>query len=180
MTPTHLINVGLAINNSETALTPENVLAVLIASGVTVVGNPLITVSDTEPTFVAVIAVPEGPDIPTLFWGISKRLQQEAVVIFDLHSHIGELYGPNAEAWGPFNPDYFTTPSGRRMSEEMPQNGLCSLLSDVCPELPAGTLGQIKRHDRVVATVDFGEAGIVTVAASEIKPLEINALEASS
>lgn len=180
MTPTHLINVGLAIKNSETTLPPETVSAVLIASGITIAGTPLTTVSDTEPTFVAVICVPEGTDIPTMFWGISKRLQQEAVVIFDLRSHIGELYGPNAEAWGPFNPDYFFTPSGRRMSEDMPQNGLCALRSDVSPELPAGTLGQIKRHDRVVATVDFGEAGVVTVAASEIKPLEINALEANN
>lgn len=180
MIPTHLINVGLGVKNSETTLPPESVVAVLVASGVTIAGTPLITVSSTEPIFVAVICVPEGTDIPTMFWGISKRLQQEAVVIFDLRSHIGELHGPNAEAWGPFNPDYFFTPSGRRMSEDMPQNGLCALRSDVSPELPAGTLGQIKRHDRVVATVDFGEAGVVTVAASEIKPLEINALEAGS
>jgi len=92
MTPTHLINVNLVVKNSEVTLPSETVVDVLTASGVTVVVNPLTTVTGTDPTFVGVICVPEGTDLSTMFWGISKRLQQEAVVIFDLRSHLGEIY----------------------------------------------------------------------------------------
>ena len=56
------------------------------------------------------------------FWGLppaavdrlSAALRQEAIAQFD--GEQGGLYGPQAEKWGDFNPEFFIMPDGRRMS----------------------------------------------------------------
>jgi hypothetical protein len=42
---------------------------------------------------------------------LCRVLEQDCVAVVDLDSGKGELIGPNAAAWGEFNPEYFRRPS---------------------------------------------------------------------
>ena len=68
--------------------------------------------SDSEPTAVVVIK-----DQDLVCYEIALLFKQEAVAVYNPQYKIGVLEGPKADAWGPFNPQFFLMPDGRRLSE---------------------------------------------------------------
>jgi len=103
------INVGLHTNDG-VGITPTQVEAVLREHDVTV-SKAAVHQSGTEPTFVGKLSRALTPEEAHQ---VSVALKQEAIA---QHANgIGELYGPKAEAWKPFNPDYFLTPEGEKLS----------------------------------------------------------------
>jgi hypothetical protein len=40
-------------------------------------------------------------------WKIAAMLDQDAIAQYDLAECEGDLVGPNASVWGPFDPEYF-------------------------------------------------------------------------
>lgn len=94
------VNIGLDVNDGS-KLTPEEAVAALKAMGVDVVQQEL-RQSNTEQTLIARLSralTPEEGD------AVSTALRQDAIA--QRVGDVGELYGPSAEAWGPFNPDFF-------------------------------------------------------------------------
>lgn len=58
--------------------------------------------SNTEPTFIATLSRPLSH--LEAYW-VSEELDQDCIAQYA--NGIGRLYGPKAEEWGQFNPDYF-------------------------------------------------------------------------
>jgi len=112
----NLINVGL--NTTEVGgensppLTEQQVRAELDKLGVQVTRSA-IHQSDTEQTFSASLSRPLTPAEATKF---SADLKQQAIAQI-VHGK-GELYGPAAHEWKPFNPEYFLTPEGTHPTAE--------------------------------------------------------------
>lgn len=73
--------------------------------------------SDSEPTLV--IEVPASVSHATLL-RLAYTFDQDAVAAFDVAKGEGKLAGPRAYLWGPFNPDFFLTPGGYRLSALVP------------------------------------------------------------
>jgi hypothetical protein len=104
------LNIGLATNASG-PVTPESALAAIEAVGGRVVKHSIHD-SDTEPTLVAQLAAPLTPEQVNQ---AAVSLGQEAIAQHD--GQRGALYGPEAAKWGAFNPDFFLTLDGSRMSD---------------------------------------------------------------
>jgi len=105
-----LINVGLNTNDG-VGITRTQVEAALRDMDILVVKGD-VHASNTEPTFAAKITRPLTPEEANK---LSVTLKQEAIV--QVHNGKGELYGPQAKNWGPFNPDYFLRPDGKKLNE---------------------------------------------------------------
>jgi hypothetical protein len=102
--PETVVNIGLAVNDGS-MLTVEEAVEALKAQGVEV-RTQEVRQSGTEPTLVARLSRALTPNEA---FEISKVLRQDAIAIRT--GEIGALHGPAAEAWGPFNPDFFLDPS---------------------------------------------------------------------
>ena len=107
-----MINIGLNVNDGS-KITPEEVNAELKKLNVGALDTK-IHQSGTEPTFTAHLTRPLTPDEAHQ---LSVNLKQEAIAQY--HNGAGELYGPGAEKWRPFNSDYFITPEGKDLSYEI-------------------------------------------------------------
>ncbi len=105
-----LINVGLNTNGG-VGITRTQVEAALRDMDVLVVKGE-VHASNTEPTFAAKITRQLTPEEATK---LSMVLKQEAIA--QTHNGKGELYGPAKDKWGPFNPEYFLTPDGKKLNE---------------------------------------------------------------
>lgn len=97
---TATVNVGLAVEGGE-RLGLSDVLGALRDTGVDVTKHE-VKDSNTEPTVVATLSRPLTPEEAHR---VSLALKQEAIA--QRVGDKGELYGPDAEKWRPFNPDYF-------------------------------------------------------------------------
>ena len=112
LTHTATVNIGLDVKGAA-ALNAEQALEVLKAR-VVVLGSAVHS-SDIEPTLVARIVRPlsevEGRSI-------SSACSQERIAqhVDEDHDKVGQLFGPKAELWGPFDPHYFFTLNGNRLS----------------------------------------------------------------
>ena len=95
-----IINVGLAVSDG-TTIAPAQVRAALEALGVTVLARE-VRQSVTEPTYIASL---ERPLTPVEADWLSTVLRREAVA--QKVDGVGELYGPGAAQWRPFNPEFF-------------------------------------------------------------------------
>lgn len=106
------VNIGLANPKGGADLKPDEVLAALKEVGAEVEGSSLFT-SDSEPTLVikinGVLSKEQGDRL-------SEMLGQEAIAQ-RTDDEKGQLFGPMAEAWGPYNADLFVTSTGARASE---------------------------------------------------------------
>ena len=64
-----------------------------------------------EPTLVVRCRVGRGFRLPMVVYDIAQRLQQDCIAVMrfpDDGSFVdGDLIGPGASEWGPFNPDFF-------------------------------------------------------------------------
>lgn len=99
-----ILNIGLATADGA-GITAAAACEALRAAGVGVVDLD-VRDSATEPTAVVVIdrAMP-----PAALAALSAQLNQEAIAQLDADG-VGILAGPKADAWGPFNPDFFLMP----------------------------------------------------------------------
>lgn len=105
------LNIGLAVSGGAN-LDPQQVIQALHKVGADVVGSVVFD-SDTEPTLVVKLKERLSGNIVER---LARNLNQEAIAQrFDDGS--GELYGPKADEWRPFNADYFLVSDGRRASE---------------------------------------------------------------
>jgi hypothetical protein len=103
------VNVGLKIGD-KASLTPAQVEKVLKAQGVKIVKRTVHD-SNTEPTVVATLNKALTPKQANT---VSALLKQDAIAQYT--GGKGEIYGPKAEAWKPFNPDYFLDHEGKPLS----------------------------------------------------------------
>lgn len=112
---TFAINIGLAIPGSTEQMLSGPVLA-LLKSRFSVLDHAVIQ-SDTEPTISAVCAAYDDNlgAIVDAVNVICIALGQEAIALF--FKDWGQLVGPKAAEWGPFNPAYFVTTGGARLSD---------------------------------------------------------------
>ena len=97
-----LVNIGLATNDGK-GVTSEQVRAALDSTGVSIVRDA-VRQSGTEPTFVAELSRALSDEEAA---GVSWLLDQEAIA--QCVDGAGELHGPKAANWRPFNPEYFLT-----------------------------------------------------------------------
>lgn len=102
---THVINVGhdrtATMGEGARPLDDERIERELLKWSFVVVR---VATSDTgERTTVAV----GGAMSPQEYALLAKQLDQQAIAVRDVRSGEGELYGPQADLWRPFNPWYF-------------------------------------------------------------------------
>lgn len=104
-----LVNIGLNVPGGG-SITADEAVESLERNGGDVVSRDE-HVSDTEPTLVAGLAEPLTAEQAER---VSRELKQESIA--QKVGDTGELYGPMADQWRPFNPDYFLMPDGTRAS----------------------------------------------------------------
>lgn len=104
------VNIGLDIPGGG-KVAPEEAVAALRKIGVEVTESA-VHQSDTEQTLVAHLDRALTPEEAN---AVSVALKQEAIA--QMHEGEGELHGPKAADWRPFNPAYFLTMKGERAAE---------------------------------------------------------------
>jgi len=106
------LNIGLLTADKSETLAPTDVMmAVERIAGKGCIFQAAIHTSDSEDTVVMELVRP----LPShnLVW-LSHELQQDCVAQFD--GRRGELQGPKAADWGPFDPAFFLTIDGQRLA----------------------------------------------------------------
>lgn len=106
------LNVGLDTNEGGSISAAQALAAIRMRGGY--VRSHTLAESDTELTLIAILNNPMNPD---KLHQLSVDLQQDCIAM--AVGSDGELYGPKAEAWGPFNPEYFLTITGTRLADRM-------------------------------------------------------------
>lgn len=117
MEATFILNIGL--NTAGGAIAIEEARKALRAYGFSILREALLE-SDTEPTLVAEVATGFATTTLTvlqLLYQVSEELEQDCIAVYREYALGGVLVGPRADAWGPFNPEYFLLLDGRRLSE---------------------------------------------------------------
>ena len=102
------VNIGLAIGNPTQGrrLQPDSVLYATQKLRIVVLKHS-IRESATEPTL---IATTDRALTHFEAFTLSKDLEQECIA--QRVNSVGELYGPQADKWKPFNPEYFLDHEG--------------------------------------------------------------------
>lgn len=109
--PRVLVNVGLAIPGGG-ELSREQAVQALSDAGLNP-GGMEVRQSNTEPTLIAEIDDAQ----PEVFEALSRNLRQDSVAVYNPATKAGELYGPKAEDWRPFNKDFFLDPTPERLED---------------------------------------------------------------
>jgi hypothetical protein len=166
------LNVGMKIGDT-VGLTPEQVVAALEKRGVRVTAHE-VRESGTEPT---VIAQLDRPLTKREADGLSEELQQEAIA--QKVGDEGELFGPSAEKWGPFNDEFFLKPEGPKV----PAQSVRSTKRKAVDAAARESGQNVKRADLVD---DQAQVQARIVAANQIldadqrQPLDLEAMERTS
>jgi len=108
-----ILNIGLA-RRGRPNLLPRQVRRVLWHNRISVVRS-VVKQSATEPTLVCAVLLPAAPDTRhaaaegdlAAVYRAAVDLEQEAIAVFDPVLNEGILVGPQATAWGDFNPAFF-------------------------------------------------------------------------
>lgn len=104
-----LINIGLHKNTG--GLIPAATALTMLRTGGAAITDWQVIESDSEPTLVAAL---DGQLEAEFLNTLSIALAQDCVAYVGREG--GELYGPKASEWGPFNPAYFFTLAGERLA----------------------------------------------------------------
>lgn len=75
--------------------------------------------SDTEPTLVTEVDHPNDVPIGHIVHRIAHALGQDCIATWLPGQSKGRLIGPNAKAWGEFNPDFFLCPDGSTLAQHL-------------------------------------------------------------
>ena len=105
------LNIGLNIGNT-LALTLSQAVQACERAGLSVASVTRLQ-SDSEATAVVVLADGALPSLTGALFHLSVVLAQDCIGAWD--GLTGALVGPDAAAWGAFNPEYFFLPSGQRL-----------------------------------------------------------------
>jgi hypothetical protein len=106
------VNIGLHTNDG-VGITTTQIEAVLRDLNISV-EKAGVHQSNTEPTYSAKLSRPLTPEEANK---VSVLLKQEAVA--QTHNGHGNLYGPKAKEWGPFNSEYFIMPDGKKLNPNL-------------------------------------------------------------
>ena len=104
------LNIGLEVANGDNSMKARSARAVV--ASVALAGWATFDrryYSDTEDTLVMVCHVPSEDTAlfnETIF-ALAQATQQDCIAVYYATGWAGELIGPNAAAWGAFNPDFF-------------------------------------------------------------------------
>ena len=113
-----LINIGLDVKAS-TTLSADVAKQIVRAYNFLIERETLLQ-SDTEPTLVLEVIALIGPTLALQgFHGIATDLKQDCIAVYRPKDGKGALIGPNAKAWGEFNPAYFFLLDGTRLGGEL-------------------------------------------------------------
>ena len=99
----YTLNIGLAnpVTGQDNSI---DYTLITVTDFVRNITNVAVKQSNTERTLVV--------DCDTL-WGsmnvLATALDQDCIAVLDNNTGIGQLYGDKAEAWAPFNPEFFIT-----------------------------------------------------------------------
>ena len=122
MNKTLTLNVGMDIESTE-ALSAQVIREILVTNGL-LLGRDAVVQSDTERTLV--IDVMPGPEITNpgrmhaaLFLS-AQDLRQDCIAAWNEQTRSGGLVGPRAAKWGAFNPEFFFTIEGKRLTQKEP------------------------------------------------------------
>lgn len=107
-----VMNVGLKVDATGYIWEVADVREAAERCGV-IMGKPTVVNSDSEPTVVATFAAPTQKEV----WQMAKVLQKDCIACYDSRNWNGFLIGPNRDAWGKFNPEFFFTSTGKRLSD---------------------------------------------------------------
>jgi hypothetical protein len=108
----YILNIGMDRNDGP-ANTDGQLMMALLRADIIHMGEVAYVQSNTERT--AVVQVEREPNAFQVEY-LCQLLGQESIALYSEHSKAGVLYGPKAEEWGPFNPDYFMLPDGTKLS----------------------------------------------------------------
>lgn len=115
-----ILNIGRRVERTGAILPVDTVFAALKGQELTVLSSSHVD-SDTEPTLVVEVAswADYGVDAAQAdaVYRVAIWLEQDCIAAHDAGSGTGLLIGPNAHAWGDFNPDFFIGLDGRRLSD---------------------------------------------------------------
>lgn len=109
------LNIGLNVtsgDNSVHALISRQIRALQFlrnSAYLTNVLNNRLARSETEETLVVKLNASSGAEnrIRQELFELAEYLEQDCIAVYNATGWSGELVGPNAAAWGAFNPDYF-------------------------------------------------------------------------
>lgn len=107
----NILNIGLDAKGRR--LPVERVLDTLNSVGGARTVRFEIHENDTEPTLVVQTT---RPLYAAAIYAVAQALNQDAIAQHEPY-HGGAMYGPNATAWGRFDPDQFIVLGGHRLSE---------------------------------------------------------------
>ncbi len=161
-----VVNVGLNVPEGG-KITAAQAIKALKAQGVDVTASE-VRQSATEPTLIARLSKPLTPEQGH---AVSEALKQEAIA--QRVDHKGDLFGPAAERWGPFNRDFFLEPGDRTVNQ--PAQAQRTPTQDVLPEVgwtPERVSGLIDAYAR--------EDGSTSAIAVMMTPDEYLGLNASA
>ena len=117
------LNIGLLIGRGPEANTVTQTVQAIERTGL-IVEHLRVVHSDTEPTVVVQVRVPTahwGPrTVHETIHGLAVTLGQQAIAAHGYLVGWGRNIGPDAAAWGEFDPELFWTLEGRRMAERAP------------------------------------------------------------
>ena len=112
-----ILNIGLNTNtNTRTVLEAIDAVQATADAGFRVISTEVFN-SDTEPTLVVVADDLDRPGFDNRVFELARRLQQDCIALFTAEGY-GDLLGPNAAAWGAFNPEFFILPTGERLAAQ--------------------------------------------------------------
>jgi hypothetical protein len=116
MTPTITPNIGLAVGTSGAENTVTETVQALERFGFNLLALR-VAQSSTERTVIAQVSSPSAWGIDSLqataVYALAVQLGQQAIGVFEARRGHGELIGPDAAAWGEFDPTQFLTIEGR-------------------------------------------------------------------
>lgn len=104
------LNIGLNVTNGDNRMCKRSDRAVLalrtLAGWITFDRRAY---SQTEETLILVCHVDaeDRDEFNAVVFELSADLQQDCIAVYNATSFSGALIGPNAAAWGEFNPDFF-------------------------------------------------------------------------
>lgn len=116
----YILNIGLA-RAGQDDLDADDVLMIMAFLDLTICSRAQVLMSDSEPTLVVDVmeTAPyhRGGALETRIDRLARELDQDCIAVYDNLAGKGALIGPNASAWGEFNPAYFLLANGRRLSD---------------------------------------------------------------
>lgn len=114
---TYLINIGTD-RSGQSAISPATVVAEINRRPGLSLWDYAVHESDTELTVVARVShLGMFTDVNREFFRLARSLGQDCVAVLHEDTGLGALHGPNAAAWGDFNPEFFLQLDGTRLAQ---------------------------------------------------------------